>query len=154
MKRGAAVLAVLVIAAGAVPPAARAQQYSSAGVGMVRPLGDFGDTRDAGWTVRGEVGASLVGIIEAHAQVGWSGFPRVPGPEEDADDHIVHAGIGTRLGLGLTFLGLNLLWFTDDGAGAVWVPEAGARLGPLELVADLRPTGNQTWIALRAGVRF
>lgn len=147
-------LAVLVLAA---PRGLSAQLNASIGAGVAVPAGDLADVTGTGFTVRGQVGPSL-GLIEAYVQGGWSSFPgKDPdaGSVEGEDADIWHAGIGTRLGFGILWIGASALYSfgdtPDDGVGIA--PEVGVAVGPIEVVADYL-FGDTNWAAIRAGFRF
>ena len=132
-----------------------AQITPSVGVGLAHPFGDFADAYDRGFTVRGQAALSLL-LAGVHAQAGLSRFPaeEVEGVSRD-DATIYHAGVGGRLGLGLVFVGANALYFFGDGEDEMGiVPEVGISLLMLEAVLDLRATGDQKWVGIRAALKF
>jgi hypothetical protein len=139
-----------------LPVASEAQIQTSIGAGIAVPTGDFGDVADNGYTVRGQLGVSLL-LASVHAQVGWTRFPgpEIAGIEAD-DADIWHAGVGGRFGLGLFWVGLNAAYFGGDGEddGLGFFPEVGLGLGPLEAVADYRIDGDAKWLGLRAALKF
>lgn len=132
---------------------ARGQIYTSVGVGMVQPLGDFDDAFDQGFTVRGQAGLSLL-LAGAHAQVGWSNFATDADTSDSESANVYHAGVGGRLGVGLFFVGANAAYFFGDGEDGIgYIPEVGISLLSLELVADGRIDGDK-WVALRGALKF
>lgn len=145
-----------------VPAEAHAQIRSSVGVGLVQPLGDFGEFQDNGFTVRGQVGVSLL-VASVHAQAGWTRFPGKDLENlELTNIDIFHAGAGVRVGMGIYWVGLNGAYFSGDEAegsdgeekGMGFFPEVGVGLGAAELVADLRVDGDQKWVGVRLAVKF
>lgn len=138
------------------PATLSAQLQTSLGVGLAIPVGDFGDAFERGYTVRGQVGLSMI-AVGVHAQAGWSRFPAIQqGDIELADADIYHLVAGARFGLGPLWVGGNGGYFygDDDQEGIAFFPEVGAGLGPLEAVADLRVGGDARWLGLRVALRF
>ncbi len=148
-------LAALVAVTALAATDAHAQITGSLGVGIVHPMGDFGDNLDRGFTARGQVGLSLL-LASVHAQVGLNHFPgKDVANVTGSSANIYHAGVGGRLGLGLIFVGANANYFFGDGENGVgYVPEVGIGLLKLEVVADARIDGDAKWVGLRAGLRF
>jgi len=153
---GGALAMTLALALAAQP--AQAQLSTSIGAGIAAPQGDLGDGFDNGYTVRGQVGLSLVGLVEGHVQAGWSRFPVKEGVVGGEDADIYHAGVGARVGLGLIFVGANAAYFFGDDPGdnseLGFFPEVGIGLGPLEAVADYRIDGDAKWFGIRAALKF
>lgn len=138
---------------------AQAQISKSIGVGIAVPQSDLGDTYDDGFTARGQVALSLIGIVQVHAQAGWTRFPVMQEFTDDLDDaDIYHAGVGGRVGLGLVFVGVNTAYFFGDDPGdnseLGFFPEVGIGFGPIEAVADYRIDGEAKWFGLRAALSF
>lgn len=154
---GGTLAVILGLGVGTQPLLAQLPFYKSVGVGIAAPTGDLGDFYDNGYTVRGQVGISLVGLVDGHAQVGWSRFSAENGTT-GGDANIYHAGVGARVGLGLIFVGANAAYFFGDDPGdnseLGLFPEVGIALGPLEAVADYRFDGDAKWFGLRAGLKF
>ena len=138
-----------------LPGGVEGQINASLGAGVAVPTGDFGDLQDNGYTVRGQLGLSLL-LASVHAQVGWTRFPSKDlAALELTDVDIYHAGVGARFGLGLFWLGLNAAYFSGDGEdGAGVFPEVGVGLGPIEAVADYRVDGDAKWLGVRAALKF
>jgi len=139
---------------GAAP--AHAQLSASVGAGVAQPRGDLDDGFENGFTVRTQLALSALGLVNVHAQAGWTRFGADDTAEVDLDDaNVFHAGVGGRLGvLGLAFVGLNGVWFggdSEDDFGLL--PEVGVGLGPLEVVADYR-LGDEGWLSLRGALKF
>ena len=133
---------------------ARAQIYTSVGVGGVQPIGDFDDLFDRGFTVRGQAGLSLL-LAGAHVQAGWSNFEADIDSGSSESANIYHAGIGGRVGMGLFWVGANGAYFFGDGeSGVGYFPEVGLGLMNFEAVADVRVDGNEKWVSLRAALKF
>jgi len=135
-------------------PGAQAQTYGSIGFGAAKPVSDLGDLYNTGYTVRGQVGFSLV-FLDAHIQTGWTNFP-VASKGSDLDNlNIYHAGAGARLGLGFIWVGANGAYFFGDGdQGIGWFPELGLKFWKVEGVVDFRIDGDEKWGAARVGLRF
>ncbi len=131
-----------------------AQIYTSLGVGVAQPIGDFDDVFDRGFTVRGQAGLSLL-VAGAHVQGGWSNYAVDVDAGGSDSANIYHAGIGGRVGVGLFWVGANGAYFFGDGeSGVGYFPEVGLGLMNLEAVADFRIDGSEKWIALRGAVKF
>jgi hypothetical protein len=135
-------------------PAASAQDASSIGLGAVIPRGDYADVVDAGFSLRLQ-SSTAYDRSELQFQTGWSRFSgrEDSGVETESAD-VFHVALGVRIG-GTLFVGANGGYFwgdTDDGLG--FLPEAGIRLGRLELVADYRTDGDENWLGVRAAVRL
>ena len=158
MKRPfAKLIPALLAVALLIPTAAQAQLQTSLAAGIATPTGDFGDLYDQGYTVRGQVGLSLL-FASVHAQVGVSRFSADPNSLAlltDNNLNVYHYGVGARAGVGLLWVGANAAYFsgdTDDGLG--FFPEIGVGFLMFEAVADMRIDGDQKWYGLRAGLRF
>ena len=141
-----------------LPAAAEAQIGGSVGAGVTVPSGDFGDRLENGFTVRGQLGVSLL-VASVHGQVGWTRFPSKDLVNLELEDlDIFHYGVGARVGMGLFWVGLNGAYFSgfddDDDDGAGIFPEVGVGLGSLEAVADYRVDGDARWLSIRAAVKF
>lgn len=133
---------------------AEAQTYGSIAFGAAKPVSDFGDLYDTGYTTRGQVGYSLT-VLDVHVQTGYSRFP-ASGDSSDLDDlSVYHAGAGARLGLGFIWVGANAAYFFGDGEkGVGFFPELGVKIWRLEGVLDFRVDGDEKWGAARVGFRF
>lgn len=150
LLRGALLALVLSVA---FSPRAEAQVYGSVAFGPAKPVGDFNDLYDVGYTTRGQVGLSLI-FLDAHLQTGWSRFPA--GGDSDLEDlNIYHAGAGARVGLGFLWVGANAAYFFGDGEDGIgFFPELGAKIWRVEGVVDYRVDGDEKWAAARVGFRF
>ena len=149
------------------PTEAQSQIRTSLGVGVATPMGDFGDVADAGFTLRGQAGLSLV-LADVHVQAGYSRFPGTSFEfggetfEVDEDFNPFHVGAGGRVGLGLLWVGLTGVYTFGDAIdeidlgsdGLAFLPEVGVGLGPIEVVADYLAFSDVSWIGLRAASRF
>ncbi len=144
---------VTLVALSAVPGAA--QTYSSIGVGIATPTGDFSTFYDNGYTVRGQVGLSLV-LADVHVQTGWTRFPftEEAGGSDGGNIDVYHAGVGARVGLGVIWVGANGAYFFGEGDNEIgFFPEVGVGLGPIEVVADYR-LGDVNYFGLRGALKF
>jgi len=146
-----ALLAIFLV----LPTSAEAQLQTSLTGGIIAPIGDFGDTYDPGYSVRGQVGLSFL-LASVHAQVGVSRFSANDSAPAATDDlNVYHYGVGARAGFGLLWVGANAAYFSGDGDdGLGFFPEVGVSFLMLEAVADMRIDGDQKWYGLRAGIRF
>jgi hypothetical protein len=149
---------------GVAPTEAAAQPSTTVSAGWVWPRGGLDDRYDRGIAIRARRGFPLL-IAELHVQGGFTrlpgGQPRspsahdpgpIPGSADAAD--LLHGGMGLRIGLGMFWVGGTAAWFVGDlDDEMTFLPEAGVRLGPTELVTEVR-WGERRWIALRAGLRF
>ena len=154
MKFVARMFPVALIVFSVLSPAAEAQVYSSAALGVAKPTGDFGDLYDLGLTYRGQVGISLL-FADVHLQTGWTDLAPVEDYAEGKDLNIYHAGAGARVGLGFLWVGANAAYFFGDGEkGLGLFPEVGLKVWRLEGVVDYRIDGDENWGAARVGFRF
>jgi hypothetical protein len=148
----------------AAPSPVQAQPTTTVSAGWVWPRGGLDDRYDRGVMVRARRGFPIL-IAELHVQ---GGFTRLPGgqplrPGDDASAplpgradaaDLLHAGMGLRVGLGMLWVGGTAAWFVGDlDDEMTFLPEVGLRLGPTELVGEMR-WGERRWLALRAGLRF
>jgi hypothetical protein len=136
---------------------AQGQLYSSLGLGVVSPQGDFGDYYDMGVTFRGQAGISILSILDAHLQTGVTSFVLSDDYEgsDGEDANVYHAGVGARVGLGFIFVGGNAAYFFGDGESDLGLfPEVGVKIWRLEAVADYRIDGDENWGAVRLAWRF
>lgn len=147
-----AIAAVLLLLA-AVPAHAQLGTSTSIGVGWATPQGDLDDVVDDGYTVRGQLGLSALGLVQVHGQGGWTRFDA--GSESSDDFDLFHAGVGARVGLGLVFVGANAVYFFGDGDDEVgFFPEVGVSLLMLEIVADYNFSADRDWFAIRAALKL
>ncbi|NNK63656.1 MAG: hypothetical protein HKO98_10680 [Gemmatimonadetes bacterium] len=170
VRVGSISVRALLLAAGAglamlaMASPARAQPTTTVSAGWVWPRGGLDDRYDRGVIVRARRGFPLL-IAELHIQGGFTRLPgaqpRPPGadpsgllPASADAANLLHAGMGLRVGLGLLWVGGTAAWFVGDlDDEMTFLPEVGLRLGPTELVGEVR-WGERRWAALRAGVRF
>lgn len=170
-RRPTTALSALALAAALallIPGQAQGQLYTSLGGGVATPVGDFGDVADPGFTLRGQLGLSLV-LADVHLQAGVSRFPgasfEFDGETFEIDENFTqyHLGAGGRFGLGLIWVGATGVFMFGDGVeeveeydidGLAFLPEVGVGLGPIEVVADYLIQSDVNWIGLRAAFKF
>lgn len=150
-KRFALALVAGMLAFAAAPT--EAQISTSLGAGWATPQGDLDDVVDDGYTVRGQLALSALGLVGVHAQGGWTRFAASGEAADDLD--IFHAALGARVGMGLLFVGANAAYFFGDGEDeAGFFPEVGLSFLMLEVVADYNFTADRDWFAIRAALKL
>lgn len=154
MKRnGIAVLTALIVLS-----AAGSALAAGVGVGFRLPSGDFGDAYDGGFGANFTMAYPLAPTVSAYGDIGYTRFmgksASVGGVEVGPDDLDVWGfSAGAKVGLGGFYLGGEGGYFTEvDEFGLS--PLLGLGLGPLDISARYKFTGDANWFDLRASISF
>lgn len=131
-----------------------AQSTGSLGVGVAVPTGELDAFVDPGFTLRLQSSVPVSPLIESQLQGGWTRFLADDAVDGSESFDSYHVSLGIRLGTEF-FVGGNGGYFFGDGDdGFAFFPEAGIRISRIELVGDIRVTGDERWWTVRAAWLF
>jgi len=150
---------ICLLAAVAVLGTTGAAWAIGVGLGFRAPTGDFGDLYDGGFGANVVMEFPLAPTISAYGDVGYTTFYGqdlvIDGTTATAVDDIDVWGFsaGAKFGIGGFYLGGEVGYFTEiDETGLS--PLVGMGLGPLDISARYKITGDANWIDLRASISF
>lgn len=132
----------------------QAQSTGSIGVGVAVPTGDLDTFVDPGFTLRLQSSVPVSPLMNTQLQGGWTRFLADDDVTDSGTVDSYHVSLGIRLGTEF-FVGANGGYFFGDGDDQFAIfPEAGIRISRVELVGDIRVTGDARWWTVRAGWLF
>jgi hypothetical protein len=146
MKRSlvAAILALMVLGT------AGSAWAFGVGVGYRLPTGDFGDAYDGGFGANVMLGFPVTPLVTVYGDLGYTNFQG-----SDATDDISVWGFnaGAKVNLMMLYVGGEAGYFTEVDEFSL-SPLVGMGVGPLDLSARYKLTGDAHWFDLRASISF
>ena len=119
------------------------------GVGYRLPTGDLGDAYDGGFGANAVFEYPVAPLVSAYGDLGYTTFAG-EGSRDDIDVWSFNAGAKVNV-LTLLQVGAEVGYFTEVDEFAI-SPYVGQGLGPLQLSARYKLTGEAHWLDLRASV--